>query len=284
MKTTAVILAAGLGTRFLPLTKTINKCMLPLGNKPVIQYAVEECVDAGIDTIVVLVPEYDTSIQEYFTPQQAIEETLTRMGKLDVYRSAVEQAEALGALMQFVTVSYADGRYGTGEMMRQAMEYIADDVTHVALLHGDAPFGYADGRQVGGLSAMMQAMVAQRRDGVLAGFSVELAERSKYGVLMGSPGDSDRLDRIVEKPGPDVSPSSLNANAAWYILPVAVREYLQDLQPDATSGEYLFTDAVSDLAQARNIGIFSVDGVYLDCGKPDVWLAANNYLAKVRSS
>lgn len=276
-KITAIILAAGVGTRFMPMAKAVNKCMLPLGNKPVVQYLVEECVDAGIDNIVIAVPDGEDTIPNHFKPDAELIKLLEKSGKTEAVEQ-VKHTAALGNKITFCPIVYTDG-YGSAIPVREAIKLVPPASSQVLILNGDAVIAHKDSLSGEAKEALLKNKGDQ--SGILFGFEVDLKTRGRYGVLMQKPEDSELAAQIIEKPSQDVSPQSLNANAAWYLAPRSIEKYLSDMVPDKRSGEYQMTDVINAMIKNHDFVIHKISGLYLDCGTPDVWLASNNHVANM---
>jgi UTP--glucose-1-phosphate uridylyltransferase len=245
---------AGLGTRFLPATKVVAKEMLPVIDRPLIQYAVDEAIDAGADTLVFVTNRYKHSIADYFDSAYELEETLEHAGKLELL------AMVQGLLPKHVRCVYVTQEQALG---------LGHAVLCTKAVIGDEPFGIIlpDDLIVndGGPSALRQ--MAQRasdgRTGVLAVEEVPHADTGKYGIVDVEAG-GDRIRHMVEKPKPEDAPSNL-AVVGRYVLPARIFELLEKTTPGA-GGEIQLTDAIAALLGESRVLAHRFDGRRFDCG------------------
>ncbi|MCR5845251.1 MAG: UTP--glucose-1-phosphate uridylyltransferase [bacterium] len=263
----AVIPAAGMGTRFLPATKAMPKEMLPVLDKPVIQYVVEEALDSGVSEVVIVNSRAKREIEEHFSADEALVESLRAAGK-DTYADAVERAGSLS-----VSYVYQDEPLGLGDAIRCAAERAAGESFLVLL--GDVIV--TDSSVVRRL-----AEVSAEHGGasVVAVFEVPGDEISRYGVIGGEPmGDGVwKVDRLVEKPAKEEAPSNL-AIFGRYLLSNKVMELLQVARPGA-GGEIQLTDAIDGALTAEEVYAVVIDPrVGHDTGTVAAWLETNVRLA-----
>ena len=230
--TKAVIPAAGLGTRFLPATKAQPKEMLPVVDKPAIQYVVEEAVRAGLDDILIITGRGKRSLEDHFDRNFELERFLTDRGKQDDYEEVVDLAEL------------ADIHY-----VRQGEPLGLGHAVSVAAKHvGDAPFVVMLGDEFmaegSGLLEGMIAAYGEHGGSVLALMEVPDEQISRYGSAACDPVSENlvRVRHVVEKPAPADAPSNL-AVMGRYVLTPAIFGLLADLQP-GVGGEIQLTDAI----------------------------------------
>jgi UTP--glucose-1-phosphate uridylyltransferase len=254
----AVIPAAGMGTRFLPQTKAMPKEMLPIVDKPVIQYVVEEAVASGIEDIVVVTGAQKRAIEDHFDSITAeLQRNLEAGGKTQV----IKEMERIAELANFIYVRQR-GPYGNGTPVLCAEPVIEDEP--FAVLWGDE-FIYAEPPR---LKQMMQ--VHQELGGiVISGVRIERPEDlRRYGIAdMTHVRDNVyRINAIVEKPDPDMAPSNLATHGA-YILPPEVFGVLRSLGP-GQGGEVWLVDAINILHE-HGVPLYAVEvegGKYYDTG------------------
>ena len=252
----AVFPVAGLGTRFLPATKTVPKEMLPIIDKPLIQYAVDEAVDAGCDTLVFVTNRYKHAVADYFDKAYELEHKLELAGKL-------EQLELVRSVLpphvRAVFVTQAEA-LGLGHAVLCAKPVIGDEPFAVLL-----PDDLIWNRGPGALKQM--ADVAQANGAsVIATEDVPRDQTGSYGIVA-TDDFSDRQGRItaiVEKPAPDVAPSTL-AVVGRYILSPRIFDLLEATPPGA-GGEIQLTDAISMLLREQPILAYRFQGTRFDCG------------------
>ena len=265
----AVIPAAGLGTRFLPVTKAVPKELLPLFDKPLIQYAVEEAVSSGIEEIVLVTSEDKESLEKYFKPDPQLEQSLKGKVEPEIF----DQMKRLGEMAQ-VTSVLQEQPLGLGHAVLTARDAVGDEPFAV-ILPDDVVF-----HQTPALAQMME--VHQRRGGgVIAVEEVPPERVSSYGVIDGEPisvGES-RILGLVEKPPTEEAPSNL-AIVGRYILPSAVFDALERTEPGA-KGEIQLTDGLSILLESHALFAYTLKGERHDGGTPIGLLKAS--LARARS-
>lgn len=265
--TKAVIPVAGWGTRMLPITKSIEKCMLPVGTRPVIDYIVRDVIAAGIKDIYFVVGEQSSQIQSYYRSNIQLNDYLKRKGKHDMLPLV---APLQGVSIHFITQP-STGGYGTSIPVGLASEFIEDDECALVVM-GDNIFHRRDD---GSNAAEFLDFVAQSGASAgLLGVPVPKEDVSKYGII--EKDAESRFVRIVEKPAPEDAPSNLN-NASFYVFPKAIFELAKQLPVNLTHGEYLLTDVINAYVSAGNtIVVGEAKGQYLDCGSPEGWFQANS--------
>ena len=252
----AVIPAAGLGTRFLPVTKAVPKELLPILDKPMLQYVVEEAVEAGIQEIILVVSPGKESIAEYFQPREDLELRLRESGALDL-AAKVHQASNL-AQVSFVI---QEQPLGLGHAVLMAREAVAAE-PFVVILPDDIIV-----HSPGALAQMLE--IYDRCDGgVMAVETVGWESVQNYGVVdVEKQGDRvGRVKGVVEKPPRDQAPSNL-AIVGRYILPPAVFDCLERTEPGAL-GEIQLTDGLLLLLQTHQLYSYEFFGRRFDGGRP----------------
>ena len=252
----AVFPAAGLGTRFLPATKAQPKEMLPLVDKPIIQYVIEEAVAAGLTNIIIVTGRGKNAIEDHFDVSYELERLLQERGKTDL----LEQVRAISSM---ISVSYV--RQGEAMGLGHAVLVARD-------LVGDEPFAVMLGDDIidSRVPCMKQMVDVFERHGgpVIAVHQVPPEEISAYGVIDGSPEPGeDRVYRIrdlVEKPAREEAPSDL-AIIGRYILTPDVFEALEKTPRDA-GGEIQLTNGLRDLRKKRDMFGYRFEGTRHDAG------------------
>ncbi len=264
MITKAIISVAGWGTRRLPITKAIEKCMLPIGNRPLVDYVVQDCISAGIKDIYFVISEGSTQLKQYYSNNDSLNQYLIHNGKNDALKVV--------AAPQNVTFHYIEqpmlGKYGTAIPVALASQYIVDNES-VVVLGGD-DFIYNSGAG----NAIEDLINGTPEKGVsLLGAHVSAETVGQYGVLEVSE-DSDFI-RIVEKPGSDHTPSTL-INISKYVLNHAVVKLIDDFVNSHQLGEYYITDPINQyVAEGGRVKVLEAQGEYLDGGTVEGWLHAN---------
>jgi UTP--glucose-1-phosphate uridylyltransferase len=260
----AVIPVAGLGTRFLPATKAQPKEMLPLVDKPVIQYVVEEAIHAGIESIVLVTGRGKQAIENHFDVAYELEDALARRGRSE----ALAQVQSITKLGEFAYVRQGEP-LGLGHAVLCAHHAVGDEP--FALLLGDDVFDEADpalGALIAAFNATGKAVVGVQE--------VPLAHVSRYGIVNPpAPGEAGwwPVDRIVEKPAPDRAPSRW-AVVGRYVLTPDVFDHLRQLQP-GVGGEYQLTDALAALAALGKLVAAPIPARRFDTGDKLDYLKAN---------
>lgn len=269
--TKAVIMVAGWGTRRLPITKSIEKCMLPVGNRPVVDYVVQDCLKAGIKDLYFVVGEQSSQIQSYYRTNIQLNDYLRRNGK-DKYLPMV--APLKGVSLHFITQN-VNGDYGSSVPVGLASRYI--DKNESALVMAGDQFFY---REDGGSNAA-DLIKLVKNSGLTAGlFGNEVPKEQipLFGII--EKDDDDCFVRIVEKPSIKEAPSNLN-NSSFYVLDKKLFELARTLPANPERGEFELTDAINAyVAQGGQIVVGTVKGEYMECGSVEGWLKANNYVIK----
>ncbi|OLE84012.1 MAG: UTP--glucose-1-phosphate uridylyltransferase [Acidobacteria bacterium 13_1_20CM_2_60_10] len=255
----AVLPAAGLGTRFLPATKAQPKEMLPVVDKPLIQYVAEECVASGIEHIIIVTGKGKNAIEDHFDLAPSLERFLEEKGKKD-------QAEMVRRISNMVRVSYTRQKepLGLGHAVLVARDLVGDEP--FAVLLGDVIIP-------GNRPATKQLVEVYEATGIGA-IAVEQVPREKthfYGVVDGEPKPQapwgQRLLRIrdlVEKPKPGKAPSNL-AITGRYVLPPDIFDCLARTKP-GSGNEIQLTDALRILAKERGLWALIYEGISYDAG------------------
>lgn len=270
----AVIALAGFGTRFLPITKTIQKEMLPVINRPVVDYLVDDLVKAGIEEVILVVSEHNKQALHYFRENPRLKAYLEAKGKAEVY----DQIEELHQRVKITFVKQSDeDQYGTAIPVKLAKQYLQDEEAFVVLMGDDIPYNADGSSEVARMIEHLETTGAK----ALATFVEQPTDQlHMYGVAdMVEENGHRYLKELVEKPEPGTAPSNL-ANISKYILTPAVFDLIDQQQPDEKSGELYITDTVTELAKTEKVAVYTPQGVYLDCGYPLGWLKANLTIAK----
>lgn len=262
----AVIPAAGLGTRFLPVAKAVPKEMLPLGDKPVIHHVVAEAAAAGFDEILIIVSKGKESILQYFAPNPDLEKHLAAAGKTEALE-AVRQVSAM-ARIEYV---YQEKMRGLGDAVKLGREFVGDAPVFAVLL-GDTVM-----KDCSPLGAMAAAWKARHMPSVCLEPCPE--ERvSRYGVAGGREVAHGifELDSLVEKPAPDLAPRlasrdgarlPFHAFAARYLFTPEIFSCLESTAA-GYAGEIQLTDAMEQLRKTSGMLGVTWQGKRLDIGSP----------------
>lgn len=261
LPTKAVITDAGFASRFLPITKTIPKAMIPLGAKPIMQYVVEECVAAGIKQIIIVAtPEGKPIYENYFNnPSENILALLEKQGKLDRFEPVKEVLH-----MADVTVIAQDQNlpYGNGSPILSAKDYLAPDEAFVALYSDDLVFGESD------IKTLIEAYQEHpEADAIITAQEMPEEVWNKYGMIAIKDEEKQTLSHIVEKPKePKFSPSNLTSYGRYLLTP----KIFEHLKPSNTGldNELWTTDAITKLAEDGDVFIVKSNGEWLTTGDP----------------
>jgi len=252
----AVFPVAGLGTRFLPATKTVPKEMLPVIDKPLIQYAVDEAVEAGCDTLVFITNRYKHAVADYFDKAYELEQKLERAGKveqLDLVRNV------LPSNVRAVFVTQAEA-LGLGHAVLCAKPIVGDQPFAVLL-----PDDLIWNRGPGALKQMADAAETTGAS-VIAVQDVPREQTGSYGIVATESFQNrqGRITAIVEKPRPEAAPSTL-AVVGRYVLNPRIFDLLESTQPGA-GGEIQLTDAIATLLAEETVNAYRFQGTRFDCG------------------
>ena len=251
----AVIPAAGLGTRFLPATKAQPKEMLPLLDKPAIQYVVEEAVHAGLTDILIITGRGKRPIEDHFDRSIELEHFLESKGKF-------EELKQVREITDMASIHYIRQRdpLGLGHAVSVAEDHVGGEP--FAVLLGDDIIAESNPL----LSEMLRVHERYGRS-VLAAMEVSRDEISLYGCIEPEFVEDDRLARVlsvVEKPEPEIAPSNLAA-IGRYVLTPEIFDALRNLEP-GVGGEIQLTDAINALAQQQAVYAHVFEGGRFDVG------------------
>lgn len=268
----AILPVAGLGTRFLPATKAQPKEMLPVVDKPLIQYAVEECIASGIENVIFVTGRGKNAIEDHFDSAPELERFLEERGK-------PEQAEMVRQISGGVHFSYTrqSEALGLGHAVLSAREIVGDEPFAVLLgdviLTGNPP----------GTRSLIEVYEETGQGAII----VETVPRERvhlYGIAATVPVNGnkwgDRLQRIeelIEKPKPEETSSNL-AVTGRYVLPAKIFDYLERTEP-GSGGEIQLTDAMRQLAREDGMWAYIYEGKSYDAGDKLGFLMANVELA-----
>jgi UTP--glucose-1-phosphate uridylyltransferase len=259
----AVFPVAGLGTRFLPATKASPKEMLPIVDKPLIQYAVEEALEAGITDIIFISSRTKRTVEDHFDKAYELETELAGRGK-DKVLELVQSIRPAG--VNFIYIRQAEA-LGLGHAVLCAKPVVGNEPFAVIL---------ADDL-IDANPAVMKQMTEQYtyyQCSVLGVQQVAREDTASYGIVDANPmGERiSRVNAIVEKPQPDVAPSTLGV-VGRYILTPRIFHHIEQLDPGA-GGELQLTDAIAALLQEQQVLAYAFDGIRYDCGSKLGYLQA----------
>jgi UTP--glucose-1-phosphate uridylyltransferase len=268
----AVFPAAGWGTRFLPATKAQPKEMLPLVDKPIIQYAVEEAVAAGIEQVIIVTSSQKRAIEDHFDLSYELEHLLEEKGDIEMLR----QVRHISDLAQVAYVRQKE-QLGLGHAVLMAKDLIGHEPFAV-ILPDDVVIG--DRPCIGQLIHAYQ----QTHASVVAVMEVPHEDTSRYGVIASEPSDDPldhgrlhKVSRLVEKPKPSDAPSNL-AIIGRYVLTPKIFDKLEQTKRGA-GGEIQLTDAIQALMEEQQVFAYEFEGTRYDAGTTMGWLKASVELA-----
>nr|WP_321459124.1 UTP--glucose-1-phosphate uridylyltransferase GalU [uncultured Vibrio sp.] len=258
--------AAGYGTRFLPATKSMPKEMMPVVNKPLIEYGVEEAIEAGMDGMCIVTGRGKHSLMDHFDKNYELEHQISGSSKevlLDDIRSLIDSAS-------YTYIRQREMK-GLGHAILTGRELVGDEPFAVVL---------ADDLCVNedkGVLAQMVQLYKQFRCSIVAVQEVPESETHKYGVIAGEMIKEDifRIDNMVEKPEPGTAPSNL-AIIGRYILTPDIFELIENTEP-GKGGEIQITDALMQQAQNGCVLAYKFKGQRFDCGSVEGYIEATNY-------
>lgn len=271
MITKAIIPVAGWGTRRLPITKIIEKSMLPVGNRPLVDYSVQELIQAGVKDIYMVISNVEPcQVQEFYKDNLALNKYLIDRGKEDRLKLAK-------TLPDDVTIHYTvqdpAGKYGTAVPIAMVVEEYKIDEP-VLVFMGDDFIWNPNGESAA--EALIKAS-SKNGDSAILGVEIPIENVEKYGVLSEKDGN---LVGVVEKPKPEDAPSNL-INVSKYIMsPELLKRivsYVNEHNFGPLDQEYMVTDPIDDFIKAGGtIRVAPANGEYLDGGSVEGWLHANN--------
>ncbi len=269
--TKAIIPVAGWGTRRLPITKVVEKSMLPVGNRPLVDYSVQDLIKAGIKDIYMVISNVEPcQVREFYRDNLALNQYLVERGKEDRLKLAK-------TLPDDVTIHYAvqdqSGRYGTAVPIAIAVKEFSINEPVLVFMGDDFIWN------PGGETASESLIKAIKDDGdsAILGVQIDQSKVDKYGVLSV---EGDKLTGIVEKPSVEEAPSNM-INVSKYIMSPEllqlIVEYVDEHDFGPEDQEYMVTDPIYEYIEKGGvIRVAPTAGEYLDGGSVEGWLHANN--------
>ena len=277
--TKAIIPVAGWGTRRLPITKVIEKSMLPVGNRPLVDYSVQELIEAGVTDIYMVVSNTEPcQVREFYSDNIVLNDYLISRGKGD--RVALTKT-----LPEHVKIHYiaqdANSKYGTAVPVAMAVEeYNLNEPVIVYM--GDDFIWNPEGESAA--TSLINSLQSET-DSAILGVEIPKEKVDKYGVLEVQDG---KLTNVVEKPSVEEAPSNL-INVSKYILSADLLQkivaYVNEHDFGPTDQEYMITDPIHDyIKQGQTMRVASTSGQYLDGGSVEGWVHANNVVCGVKEA
>ena len=258
-----VIPAAGFGTRFLPATKAQPKEMLPIVNKPIIQYVVEQAVEAGIEEVILVTGWHKRAIEDHFDKHFELEARLEKDGKLE----QLEEIKKISDLANFIYVRQKEP-LGNGHAVLVAKDVVGDEPFLV--MWGDEFFQ----AEPPASKQLIEAFEKYEKP-VIAGIRIQRADLPKYGIADVTPVENNifKINRIVEKPKVEEAPSDLATHGTYLFTP-DIFTILENLKP-ARDGEIWIADAIDGLIAKRDVYACELKNAkYYDCGSTVSYLKA----------
>jgi UTP--glucose-1-phosphate uridylyltransferase len=264
----AIFPVGGLGTRFLPATKAMPKEMLPVVDKPLIQYAVEEAYAAGVREMIFVTGRHKRPIEDHFDMTFELEVALEQAGKQELL-NVVRQVKPDD--MECIYVRQAQA-LGLGHAVLCGQRLVGNEPFAVLL---------ADDLMIGNPPILKQMVdqFAEWRASILAVQEVPAEHTRRYGIVAGTPVAERLMDvtRMIEKPAPADAPSRLGVAGRYILTPGVFHEILN--QPRGVGGEIQLTDGISSLLRREKVFAYRYEGKRYDCGSKDGFLQANVELA-----
>jgi len=264
----AVLPVAGMGTRFLPLTKAVPKEMLPLVDRPCVAYVIAEAVESGASDIVLITARGKSSIEDYFDRSPALEAALEAAGKL----SLANEIRAIARSAQVISLRQQETQ-GLGHAVLCAAPAISEQEDFAVLLPDDII-----DHPVPALQQLLQAQPA-KGTAILTLKEIPRERTNRYGICAG-PIVGERLrrvDQMVEKPAPDQAPST-SCIVGRYVLPGRIFSILRQT-PRGRGNEIQLTDAIAVLASEGQVYGYNFEGQHFDTGNPVGLLSASLHFA-----
>jgi UTP--glucose-1-phosphate uridylyltransferase len=264
----AIITDAGFASRYLPITKTMPKAMLPFGNRPIMQLMVEECAEAGVEEIIIVAtPEGKPIYEDYFNNNvNRIRKQLAAQGKEDRY-------EPVQHVLDFpkivVIIQDPSLPYGNGSPVASAQKYVEKEEAFLVLYSDDVIFG-----EQGDAKTLVDRYESDpKAEAIIMAQEIDLSVVDKYGIISFKEGSEDELDNIVEKPSQEEAPSNL-ASYGRYLLKPSVFKHLV---PGNTGkdNELWTVDAITKVAETKKVVVEKTKGQWLTTGDPENYFRAH---------
>lgn len=271
--TKIIVPAAGIGSRFLPITKSVPKEMLPLSNKPAIQYIVQEAVDAGIKNVAIVLSSEKKVISDYFSCNHHLDRLLEEEGKL-------HYMDSLHKILEVATFQYFNQNQpkGLANALLHAQAAIEKDELFAVALPDDIIFGKVPEIQ------HLKDVAEKENAIVIAAQEVPKENISSYGVIEIKEQISDdvySIASLVEKPPAEEAPSNL-AIVGRYIFSQKLFDYIQKTPPSKTHGEVLLPETINLMIEnGEKVLAYKIKGTRYDVGTPEGWLT---YIVQHQSS
>jgi UTP--glucose-1-phosphate uridylyltransferase len=260
----------------LPVTASIQKELLPILDRPVIDYVVSDCVAAGITNIIFVIRPGSRGLQDYYVGNPVLEAHLKKFNK----REALAKLKSTHTQATFSFVEQPSGAgYGTAVPLIVAMPHLPKGEA-VLVCGGDDFLWRTDGGS--DFASLVDEFHKTGSAGAITALERPSQELYRYGVLeIRVENRAEYLEKIIEKPAPGAEPSNL-INISKYIISPEIMPYVTKVEPDPASGELYITDAIQAAAAGHHILVHRAKGAFLDSGSLTGWLEANIMVAKSR--
>lgn len=264
----AIITDAGFASRYLPITKTIPKAMLPFGNKPIMQFVVEECAEAGIEEIIIVsTPEGKPIYEDYFNNSvNRIRKQLASQGKVDRYEPVQEVLD----FPKIVVITQDPSLpYGNGSPVASAQKFVEGEDAFLVLYSDDMIFG-----KPGDAKILVDSYTKNPdAEAIIMSQEVDADVVDKYGIISFVNGTENELDTIVEKPSKGTEPSRL-ASYGRYLLKPSIFDFLN---PSNTGldGELWTVDAITKVSSTKKVLVERTQGEWMTTGDPENYFHAH---------
>lgn len=262
----AVIAVAGFGTRFLPATKVVPKELLPIVDRPIVEYLVREAVDSGIEDVILVMRSGSQGIADHFDSSRDLEVHLAEQQKQEL----LDCVRSIPKLANFAFVRQARHLpYGNGTPLLAAKSFIGRDEPFVYMFGDDLVLS-----ETPCVRQLVDLYEKHSPGAVIAFQNVPRAETSRYGVVKLKEGtDLPEMDSIIEKPAPDEAPSTLAQIGRFVLSPRTID--LLETTPLGKGGELYLTDAIDRLSREDRVLVHSIEGAWYTTGDPLRYLIAN---------
>lgn len=268
--TKAIIPVAGYGTRRLPVTKAIEKSMMPLLNRPIVDYIVQDCIKAGVTDIYFVVTNGSPQLKSYYERNPELEDYLAAKGAPHLLE-AIKPPEMIN--FHFIEQNQPEGAYGTTVPVWSCRDFVQPDES-VLIIMGDQCLYRADGGS--DVVDVIAAVETQQTDAGMVAVPVPEDQVHYYGIVAFD--ENKNFSHIVDKPTPSEAPSNLN-NASIYVVPGSFWQFVLADMAKPHDDEYKITDVLNDFVAANHtITVHEAKGTYLDCGNLEGWVEANDFM------
>jgi len=262
---------AGFGTRFLPVTKTVPKELLPILDKPLLQYAIDEAFESGISEMVLVINEHKLAIKKYFEPFPYLESLISSSTKID-------KLNCIHNITKNCNLNYVNQveMLGLGHAILQGKDVIGNNPFAVVL-----PDDLCHNEDQSVMKQMQEIFEENKDKCIVAVEEVNIKDVDKYGVISfeSTSGNTFQVDEMIEKPSSSEAPSNL-AIIGRYIFTPDIFEILEQTEPDH-NGEIQITNALREIAKNGNVIAYKFKGKRIDCGSVDGYIKANIFFSSL---